>query len=54
MNPFSDTMEADIARNITDKVHMRGEDYYEQGAVLSVVRRGDLLQAPRRHGAVQS
>ncbi len=45
MKPLPDTTEAEIAKNTTDKVYQRGVDYYEQGSVLSVVRRGDLMQA---------
>ncbi len=45
MKPLPDDIDAEIARNTTDKVFQRGQDYYEQGAVLSVVRRGGLLQA---------
>ena len=45
MDPLPDNTEAEIARNTTDKVRQRGADYYRQGAVLSVLRRGDLIQA---------
>ena len=45
MKPLPDNTEAEIAKNTTDKVYRRGVDYYEQGSVLSVVRRGDLIQA---------
>ena len=45
MKPLPDITEADIARQTTDKVFQRGVDYYEDGAVLSVVRRGGLIQA---------
>ena len=45
MKPLPDTTEAEIGQNTTDKVYQRGVDYYEDGSVLSVVRRGDLLQA---------
>ena len=45
MTPLPDAVEAEIANNTTDKVYQRGVDYYRQGAVLSVLRRGDLVQA---------
>ena len=45
MKLLPDNTEAEIAKNTTDKVYQRGVDYYEQGSVLSVVRRGELIQA---------
>ncbi len=40
--PFT---EADIRAQTTEKVFGRGEDYAKDGQVLSLVRRGDTLQA---------
>lgn len=45
MKLLPDNIEAEIAKNTTEKVFQRGVSYYEDGAVLSVARRGDLIQA---------
>ncbi len=37
--------EADIQRRTTEKVFARGEEYFHEGAVVSLVRRGDVLHA---------
>lgn len=37
--------EADIRRRATEKVFARGEEYFQEGAVVSLVRRGDALHA---------
>jgi uncharacterized Zn finger protein len=47
MNSFSwdDLSEEDVRRNAAPEVFSRGGDYYRRGAVTSLVRRGDVLQA---------
>ena len=37
--------EATIRRQATAESFRRGQDYYRRGAVVSVVRRGDVIQA---------
>lgn len=36
---------AQIAANSTEKVFARGEEYFRDGSVLSIARRGDVLHA---------
>lgn len=45
MAPLPQLTEATIRRYTTAQSYQRGLDYYEQGVVLTVVRRGQQIQA---------
>ncbi len=45
MNQFPQLTESLIRQNTTTESFKRGENYYRQGAVLKVIRRGNLVQS---------
>jgi len=45
MDPLPNFSEAIIRQHASPESYRRGQDYYEQGAVRNIVRRGQQLQA---------